>query len=148
MGAELSGELPDPLDRIQFGTIGWKELQGQVVPVVPEERLEQDRVMILRIVEEEYHLPGPASVAEEQAQEALERHRIELRVKVGHQFPRADVDRPEQGGRLAGRRQQQNGILVLRRHPHGGAGAMLLEVAFIQTPQIHVVASGQLEAFF
>ena len=97
VGTELSRELPDPFDRVQFGAVGGKELQDQVVPVLPEERVEQDRVMVLRIVEEDHHLPRPPTVAEQPAQEALERDGIELRVKLGHQFPRADVDRPEQG---------------------------------------------------
>src|SRR5438132_14071391 len=63
-------------------------------------------------------------------------------------LPGAQVDGPKAGDRLAGRRMQQDRVLVLRRHPHATARTMLLEVTFVQAPQFKVGLSSQTAEFF
>ena len=90
---------------------------------------------------------GPA-MPPELAQKRLERDRIELGGELGHQLARPEMNRPEEGHGFPCGRVEQNGICLLGRHPHDAAGAVLLEVAFVQPPQLNPVGVGEPAEFF
>jgi hypothetical protein len=43
---------------------------------------------------------------------------------------------------------EQDRIRLLGRHPHDAAGPMLLEVAFVETPEVNPVGAGESAEFF
>lgn len=90
---------------------------------------------------------GPA-MPQELAEESAEGHRIELRRELGHELAAAELDGAEQGHRFPGRRVEQHRIRLLGRDPHDAAGAMLLEVAFVETPEVNRVGAGEPAEFF
>ena len=75
--------------------------------------------------------------------ETAEAEAIELRLRFSDQLSLAEVHSPKQGYRLSGRRMEEDRVRLFRRHPHEGARPMLLKVAFVQTPQIHLRVTRQ-----
>ena len=145
---ELAGQLPDTLDRIQVRTVGREESTGEPLPVRGEKRLEQRGVMVPGIVQHENEPVVGAAMPEELAQEGAKRHRVELRRELGHELASPEMDGPEQGHGLPRRRVEQHGIRLLGRHPHDAAGAVLLEMAFVEAPEVTRVGAGEPTEFF
>ena len=69
-------------------------------------------------------------------------------LELGDQVPMAQIDGPKQGHGLPRGRVEQDGIRVLGRDPHHAAGAVLLEVAFVQAPAIQAVIAREAAEFF
>lgn len=110
----------------------------------PQER----RVMISSVVQNNHHASVPAAMPYELPQEFAERQRIELRCQLRHQLAGAQIDRPELGDRLPRGSVQQYRICLLGRNPHYTAGSMLLEMAFIQAPQVKIFVATEAKKFF
>ena len=105
-------------------------------------------MMVARVVEDDEQATPPCAMAQQLAQKGLEGVGIECRSKVGYQSPVAQIDRAKQGYGLACGCMEQDGIGLLGRHPHHAAGAVLLEVTFIQTPDINAGVAGEAPQFF
>ncbi len=71
-----------------------------------------------------------------------------MNCELGDQLARPQVDRPEQRHGFPRRRVEQDGVRLLGWHPHDTAGAMLLEVAFVETPEVNPVGAGEPAEFF
>jgi len=106
------------------------------------------RMVIPRIIQNHHRLSPSLAMPKQTGEKLLEGDGIEGLFQLGHQSAIPQVDRPQKGHRLSGGRPPQDRIFVLRRDPHGSPGSMLLEMAFIEAPQVEVVPSGQPEAFF
>ena len=104
--------------------------------------------MVPGVVQDEDEAAMGTAMPQEPVQEGVERHRIELRGELGHELAAAEMDRPEERHGLARRRVEQDGIRLLGRHPHDAAGPMLLEVTFVETPEVSLVGSGEAAEFF
>src|SRR6266478_6604638 len=116
-------ELPDALDRGQLRAVGRQKQQGQQMPDTAQEK-------------------------KQLAQEPLESVGVERRRGCPDELPAVQAHGAEAGDRFARGRVQHHRILDLGRHPHPGAGSVLLEVAFVQAPQVQVSATGQSAQFF
>ncbi len=104
--------------------------------------------MIPGVVQHEDEAPMGPAMPPQLAEEPAEGHRIELRRELGHQLARPELDRPEEGHGFPRRGMEQHGIRLLGRHPHRAAGAVLLEVAFVETPEVNPVGVGESAEFF
>ena len=113
-----------------------------------EKWLQQRGVVVPSIVQDEDESAMGTAMAQQLAQEGVEGHRIELRGELGHKLAAAEMDRPEERHGFARRRMEQHGIRLLGRHPHDTARAMLLEVAFVETPEINPAGAGEPAEFF
>jgi hypothetical protein len=99
--------------------------------------------MITRIVEHHDHAAAARSINQQLREKTLESRGVEDLGRSTDELPGAQVDGPKAGNGFAGRRMQEDGILVLRRYPHATARTVLLEVTFVQAPQINVRPSSQ-----
>jgi len=104
--------------------------------------------MVPGIVQHEDEAPIGATMPPQLPQEPDEGQRVELRRELGHQLAGPELDRPEEGHGFAGRGVEQDGIRLLGRHPHDAARAVLLEVAFVETPEVNPVGVGEPAEFF
>ena len=90
-----------------------------------------------------------ASDAAEASSKGFERNRVEpLAHGAWANLPVLRLTAPEAGDRFAGGGVHQHRVLDLRWHPHAASGAVLLEVAFVQTPQFNVPLPCQVAQFF
>src|SRR5450759_2721180 len=105
-------------------------------------------MVIAGVVEYEEHATAAALIAQQSLEEGLECLGVEDGAHHAYELTRAQADRAEARHGLAGRCMLQDGVLDLRRYPHSAAGAMLLEVAFIEAPEFDVGASRQTAEFF
>src|SRR5437879_6117778 len=141
-------ELPDALDRGQLRAVGRQKQQGQQMPDTAQERLQLTGVVVAGVVQHDDHAFAAPAMAKQLAQEPLERVGVELGRGRPDELTAIEAHRAEAGDRFARGRVQDNRVLDLGRHPHPSAGSVLLEVAFVQAPQIHVSATGQSAQFF
>lgn len=74
-------------------------------------------------------------LAKQPPEENAERCGVEDRAHHPYELSGIQTDGAKTGHRLSGRRMAQDRVLDFGRYPHAAAGAMLLEVTFIQTPQ-------------
>lgn len=104
--------------------------------------------MITAIVQHDDHdLPMPA-VAQELFKEGLEGEGVELLGLACHQNPFLGADRPKNANAFPGGSMKQDGIHVLGRDPHPAPGPVLLEMAFVQKPQVNLFAACEQAKFF
>ena len=104
--------------------------------------------MVRGVVQDQHQATSPSAMSQQMSKEAAETETVKLRLRLRDQLPLAEVDSSKQGHRLSGGRMEEHGVRLFRRHPHDGACPMLLEVAFIQTPQIHLRVTRQAVEFF
>lgn len=90
--------------------------------------------MVAGVIQHNHHLFAPRTMPQQLLQENLEGLGVEYDGHGTNEFAAAQADGSKASDQLAGRRMQHDRILVLRRHPQATARAMLLEVAFVQTP--------------
>src|SRR5579864_2430996 len=99
--------------------------------------------MIRSVVQDQHQSAVPSAVAQEMPKEATKTEAIKLGLRLTDQLSLTQVDRPKQGHRLSGGRMEKDGVGLFRRHPHDGARSMLLEVALVHAPQIHLGVTRQ-----
>ena len=104
--------------------------------------------MVSGIVEDQNHALSRLFLAQKALEKAQESCSVEDRAHHAHELSGTQTDGTETGHGFSGRCMPQDGILDFRRNPHAAARAMLLEVAFIQTPQLNVAAASQSAEFF
>src|SRR4030088_1185647 len=104
--------------------------------------------MIAGVVEYKDHASSGGLLAQQPLEKAQERCGVEDRAHHAYELTGDQTDGAEASHGLSGRRMLQDGVLDFRRHPHATARAVLLEVAFIQTPQFDVGTTSQATEFF
>lgn len=131
-------EFPDAFDRVEFRAIGRQEMQHEVVG----DRLPpwgmKCRVMVLGIVDDNHDLAAsPATGCVESPEESLAGLSIKPVFGPGrHQFAVAQPDGAEVTDAFARGCMQTDRIRCLGRNPHPAARTVLLEMNFIEGPQI------------
>lgn len=148
MGAETPGQLPNPFDRIEIGTVGRKEVELQSKTMLGEPSVKNHRAMMAGVIDNHDHLSTRSGMANEGPQENLECLGVEHLGRPGDKTPVGGADRSEHRHRLVGGCMVQDRISRFRGNPHDAARPMLLKMAFIAKPQINVVSSGQSSEFF
>lgn len=146
--AETPRQLPNPFDRVEIGTVGWKEIELQTKTMLEKPLVENHRMMMAGVIYNHDHFSIRASMANEGPQESLECLAVERLGRPGDQAPIGWADSPEHRHRLAGWGVIKDRIGVFRGNPHDAAGPMLLKMTFIGKPQINVLSSGQSSEFF
>lgn len=104
-------------------------------------------MMVPGIVEHQHHPCVAGAMPQQRLQEGRVRGCVERVAQGADERAGAQADGPKAGHRLTGGRMEQDGILDLGRDPHAAARAMLLEVAFVQTPQFNAPAPCQAMEF-
>jgi len=143
-------ELPHSLDRVEFGTVSGKEVQGKVMGVVFPPRSVQAGVVITGIVGD-YHHPSPGSAAggAELLEKLQEAGPIEFAgFQTEHKAPIPQAHGPEIAPTFAGGGVQEDRVLDFWRDPHAAARAMLLKVHLVGGPKIDAVVLHQGLKFF
>lgn len=130
MGCESAQQFPNALDGVEVRAVRWQKIQ----PVRRGVRI--GGVMVSGVVENEHRGETATAMARKQAQKGFKRARIENRTEHSDQLAGPKIDRPEKGQGFARGRVPHDGVFCFRRNPHAAAGAMLLEVALVQTPEI------------
>jgi hypothetical protein len=85
---------------------------------------------------------------QELPQELSESHRAEGGLLQRNQLSVAGIYRSEQRHRLSRGSMHQQRVRILGRNPHHRSRSVLLEVAFIQAPQVNAGVGGQTTEFF
>ena len=134
VGGQPACQFPDPLDRIEFGTVWGQEQKRKHLASLVQPRLQRASVVVLGVVQYQDKPLASGTVFEESFQKPQEGLAIEWRLECCDQRAGVSVDRPEARHGLARGRMQQNGVFVFRRNPHTTASTVLLEVAFARTP--------------
>ncbi len=116
--------------------------------MLPKERLQYARVMITGVVQNQHQAAATSPVAQEFAEEVTKGQAVEFGILPGDQLSVTQIDRAKQGHRLSGGSVQQHGVGLLWGNPHARAGAVLLEMAFVQTPPIKAGVAGETAEFF
>ncbi len=148
VGAEAACELPNPLDGIELRTIGRQEVEDHPVLVSCEERLEIGGMMVTSVVQNQHHEGAPAVLIKKLLQEGLESCGIELICPSRNQAAFLDADRAEHSRALSSGGVKQNRVGLLGRDPHPAARAVLLEMAFVQKPEINSGRASESAEFF
>lgn len=150
MNAELSRQFPDLFNRVEIGTVGRQVVQPEVVGVGFPPGQVQSGVVELGVVDDDHHLPVRlAALCLQVLQESPRGLAVELLGRrTDHQPAIAQAHRPEVADALAGRMLEHDGILDLRRHPQVAPRAILVEVPFIERPEVHRGIGGQRLEFF
>ena len=102
--ATTAGELPHSLDRVEFGTVRGKEVQGKGMGVVFPPRSVQTGVVITGIVRDDHNpSPGSATGGAELLEKLQEARPIEFAgFLTEHKAPIAQAHGPEIAHALAG----------------------------------------------
>lgn len=148
MSCQFARQLPNPLDGIQVGAVGWQESESNPGPARTQKRPQQSRMVIACIVEDQDHAAASRPMGQELAEELPERQGVKPRLLPRHQLPVPEVHRSEQGHGFSRRRMEQHGVCIFRRNPHHRPRTVLLEVALIQAPQIHPGITSPATEFF
>lgn len=148
MSRQLSRQLPNPLDCIQVGAVRWQEVEMNPRPTRVKKRPQRSSVVIAGIVENQDHATASRPMRQELAQELSERQGAKSGLLSRNQLSVPEVHRSEQRHRLSCGSMEQHGVRILGRNPHHRPRSVLLEVAFVQAPQINARVTGQTAEFF
>jgi hypothetical protein len=138
MQAAASSQLPYSLDWIQFGAIRRQVVQSKIVGVFVSPRLMKQGVMVFGIVGDYNH---PATGSDTDAPEALHESKESRAIELAGLTTelKSSVPQPHStkvSNAVPCRSVQQNGVFGFWRNPHPASGAMLLEVHFVDGPEI------------
>lgn len=148
MRGQPSGELPHPLDGSELRRVRWQEQQCQDAPVPAQQRGQQDGVVVSGVVQHDDHPLAMRTMSQQLPEKGVEGSRIEYRAHRADEFSGAQADGAEAGHGFSSGCVLQHRILDLGRHPHASARAVLLEMAFVQAPELNVGALGEPAQFF
>ena len=143
MNAQLARQLPDPFNRIKIGAVRRQVLQMKPLIVSLAPLPMQLGMMIAGVVENQNHAFAGALTALEQL---LQKLPIGLPVKLPtllriSEFPILKPHSAEIAHTFARGMMRQDRVVVFRRNSHAAPRARLLEVHFVDGPQIkHQVA--------
>jgi hypothetical protein len=148
MDTHFASQLPNPLNGIELRTIGRQEVKTQTSPVVPQPGLQGSRMMVSGVIQNNHHFLSRETVTKKMGQKYLKRLPVKIFPLLRYQFPVSQTDGPKHPNRLMRWGLPEDGVFQLRGNPHHIPGAMLLEMALIQTPKIKVFSSQKLAKFF
>src|SRR5271154_3058343 len=148
VSSKAPSQLPHSLDRSQLRAVGRQEQQAQLSSMAMKKVDQESCVMITSVVEHDDHAASGRLLAKQPSEESPERGGVEDRAHHPYELPGIRSDGTKAGHRLSSWRVPQDRILDFGRHPHAAAGTVLLEVAFIQTPQFDVGTASQTSEFF
>lgn len=148
MRTKTPGQLPNPFDRIDIGTVGRKKIDLQPKAMLVKPRQKNSCMVMPGVVCNHDHLSIRAGMTKKDSQKSLECLGVERLGRLGDQAPVGRADGPVHRHRLAGRRMIEDRIGVFRGNPHDAPGPVLLKMASIGEPQIKVISSGQSSEFF
>jgi hypothetical protein len=119
VGAVSARELPYAFDMIEFRAIGRKEVESQVLAVLPQPGFEVGRMMIAGVVQDYQHLlafpPTPDKVFEKR----MEGGSVEFPLTSYCQPPVRRTNSAKDGDAFAGWRVQNNRVRIFGGYPHG-----------------------------
>lgn len=148
VSSQAPSQLPHPLDRSQLRAVGRQEQQAQLSSVAMQEVGQKPCVMISSIVEHDTHAASGCLLAQQAPEESPEGGRVEEGAHHSYELSGVQTDGPKTGHGFSGGRMPQDRVLDFWRYPHSTAGTVLLEVTFIQTPQLDVGTTSQTAKFF
>jgi len=148
MDTHFASQLPDPLNRIELRTIGRQEVKTQKSPLGPQPGFQGSRMMVSGVIQNNDHFLLRETVTKKMDQKYLKCLPVKIFPLLSDQFSVPQTDRPKHPYRLMRWGVPENGVFHLGGNPHHIAGAMLLEMALIQTPKIKVASSQKLTQFF
>ena len=148
--AAAANQLPHSFDRIEIGAVRWQEVQPEMVAYFVSPGLVKTGVMVPSVVGDDDGLaPGPTSHGFEFAQKPPTSLGIEHALRLRHhQFPVGQSNGAEVADTLASGCMITDRIFELWRDPHATARTVLLEMHFVDRPQINFTASRQGAEFF
>ena len=147
---KASKELPDALNGIELRAVRGKEKQREVGLLREAPGGMKRGVVVFGVVDDDDHAPaGACAEASQMAQERPAGSGIEVAGRWQRaEFAVAHSDRSEVADALSRWRMDADRIPNFRRNPHTTAAAVLLEVNFIQRPQIDGGIGWQQPEFF
>src|SRR5229473_813422 len=148
VSSKAPSQLPHPLYRSQLRAVGRQEQQAQLSSMAMKEVGQESCVMIPSVVEHDDQAASGRLLAKQPPEESPEGGGVEDGAHHSYKLSGVQTDGPKAGHRLSGRRMPQDRVLDFGRYPHATAGAVLLEVTFIQTPQFDVGTMSQTPEFF
>src|SRR6516162_1249763 len=104
--------------------------------------------MVGGVVRNEHHFLAAHPAAQQRLEESQEALRLKHRIKMRYHLSSTQIDGSKERHRFARRRVEHHRISLLRWNPHDATTAVLLKVAFIQTPEIKRRISCQCGEFF
>ena len=136
--AQATNQFPHSLDGVGFRAVGRQEQEGKVRFSGSSPFLVHGSVVILGIVDNERHpTAGPAADGVQTPEEGPSGHRIKFAFLPGKaELAVTQANRPEVSHAFAGGMMENNRIFHFRGNPHDGAGAVLLEMDFINSPEV------------
>ena len=148
MRGQSSGELPHPLDGSELRRVRWQEQQRQDAPVLAQQRGQQDGVVVPGVVQHDDHPLAMRTMSQQLPEKGVEGRRIEYRTHRADEFSGAQADGTEAGHGFSSGRVHEHRILDLGWHPQASARAVLLEMAFVQAPELNVAVFCEATQFF
>lgn len=147
---QASHELPDAFDRIEVRAVRRQEIKRKTIRSNITPVSMQLGVVIPGIVRDDNHpAPGSRAGPAELLEEVPARLRVEaLAFPSKDEAAIAQADGAEITHALASGIVPDHRIRDVGRNPHAAAGAVLLEVDFINCPQIDVASTRQIAEFF
>ena len=150
MKAQAANQFPNPLDRVKVWAIGWEKEQLEIGLLGLTPLSVHTRMVESGIIHDDHNAPSRTTGnPSELVIERPGRLGIKLLGLLNrHEFAVTKAHRAEIADRFTRRMVEQNRILDLGWNPHEATGAMLLEVHFIDSPQINTRIFRQFTEFF
>jgi len=150
MQTQATNQLPDPLDRVQVRTVWRQEQKPELRLLGAPPLFVHGGVVVSGVVNNNSH-PAPCSDAGgvQSTKECPSRYRIKLPLLPGKaEFAIAQANCTEVSHAFACGVMEKNRIFHLRGNPHDAPGAMLLEMDFINCPNVIARADEPLQFFY
>jgi hypothetical protein len=150
MNGYPASQLPDTLDRIEFGAIRWHEFQRQMLPAFFSPMEMQLSMMILDVVEDQDNMaPSMTAGSSHLFEKGEERLPVEaFFLPAVDEFAVPDTHSAKVANAFAGGMVQKNRIGNFRRNPHPTSRTMLFKPDFIHGPQVDPIVMRQIMKFF
>jgi hypothetical protein len=140
-----TSQLPNPLDWIEFGAVGWQEIELEFVRVQVSPGFVKPGVVIFSIVHDHDNASTRATGAAFQMFEKIQIGcSIEFsRLALADQLSIAQADGAKVSDTLACRMMADYRVLDLWRNPHPAARTTLLKVDLVFRPEIDTGIAAQ-----
>jgi hypothetical protein len=150
METKAPRELPDSLDRIQVWAIRRKEIKAEAFDILLSPFLMENSMMVPDIVQNHDRRSTGSHRNLPQAAQELQKG---LSIEAAHFAPELKVPVPqahssEVADAATGRVMLQGWVDDLRRDPHSTARTILLEMHFVESPEIHIACLQEVPEFF
>ena len=138
-------QFPNAFDRIELRAVGGKKQKREIRFLRLTPRRMEYGVVISGIVDNDDNAsPRPSTDVTQMAEEPPTGLRIEVSGRwQSAQFAISQSYCPEVADAFSGGSVNAHRVLNLRRYPHAAAAPVLVEMHFIQRPQIHAGIGGE-----